>query len=253
MLDSTNTKVILKNAQSTSNVEYAGGDELWALEKYLINYNQSLIYKLTKNQKESQSVLEFGAGIGTLAMLWSKATGIKPECLEIDPKQQSIIRERGFYCHESIATIDKKFDVIYTSNVLEHIEDDLLALKELNSKLKKDGAIVIYVPAFQMLYSEFDKKIGHYRRYEKQDLLQKLNRAGFVVDSAYFSDSIGFFAWLYMKIKGYSDKKSTSKSMRFYDKFIFPLSEIFDDIGLKYLFGKNILIYAKKSNLINHD
>ena len=246
-------KISPNSVQSDSNLEYAGGDELWALEKYLVNYNQSLILKLVKNQKESLDVLEFGAGIGTLATLWNKVTGVKPDCLEIDPKQQSIIRERGFNCHDSIATIDKTFDVIYTSNVLEHIEDDLLTLKQLHSKLKDNGALVIYVPAFQMLYSELDEKIGHYRRYEKQDLLKKLNQSGFVVDSSYFSDSIGFFAWLYMKIKGYSDKKSTSESMRFYDKFIFPLSEIFDAIGFKYLFGKNILIYATKSNLMHYD
>jgi len=251
-IEAKNNGVPMKNAQSISNVEYAGGDELWALEKYLVNYNQSLILKLTKNQKKTRDVLEFGAGIGTLAVLWEKATGIKPECLEIDPKQQSIIRERGFNCHDTIGAIKKTFDVIYTSNVLEHIDDDISALKQLHSKLKAGGVLIIYVPAFKMLYSEFDEKIGHYRRYERRSLLKKLNQSGFVVDSSCYSDSIGFFAWLYLKIKGYSKKGSSADSMKFYDKFIFPLSEIFDDLGFKYLFGKNILVYAKKSSQINH-
>ncbi|MBM3590534.1 MAG: class I SAM-dependent methyltransferase [Alphaproteobacteria bacterium] len=70
-----------KNAQTCSKNNYAGTDELWAGEKYLINYNQDLISKLTKNQHKSNDVLEFGAGIGTLANLWLRETGIKPECL----------------------------------------------------------------------------------------------------------------------------------------------------------------------------
>ena len=212
----------------------------------MINYNQDLISKLTKTQKNSKDVLEFGAGIGTLANLWEQSTGTKPECLEIDPKQRLIIEERGFRCYNCLNSIEKKFDVIYTSNVLEHIEDDLLTLKQLNSKIKNGGSLIIYVPAFQFLYSELDEKVGHYRRYEKQDLFMKLNKAGFRVNKSNFSDSIGFFAWLYIKIKGYSSDKTEDQSMKIYDKYIYPISRLLDTLGCKHLFGKNILVYAQK-------
>lgn len=239
-----------KNAQSDSHTKYAGSDELWAGERYLVNYNQDLIAKLTKNKEHLKDVLEFGAGIGTLATLWEQATGIKPECLEIDPKQRSIIEERGFHCYDSLNSIVKKYDLIYTSNVLEHIEDDQQALEQLNSKLKDGGSLIIYVPAFQLLYSELDDKVGHYRRYQKKDLLAKLTRSGFIVSQSCFSDSIGFFAWLYIKIKGYSPGNSGDKSMRIYDKYIFPFSRLLDAVGCKYFFGKNLLVYAQKNHLI---
>lgn len=240
-----------RNAQTTLNYEYAGSDELWAAEKFLVNYNQDLITKLTKNLTPANDVLEFGAGIGTLANLWAQRTGIKPECLEIDPKQRPIIEARGFRCHSAIQDIEQEFDVIYTSNVLEHIDDDQQALRYLYAKLKPSGTLIIYVPAFQVLYSKLDEKIGHYRRYEKKDLLAKLRRAGFVVREASYADCIGFFAWLYIKIRGYSEQKAQDKSMQIYDRYIFPVSKIFDALGCKYIFGKNILVYAQKPHSPN--
>ena len=65
-------------------------------------------------------------------------------------------------------------DLIYTSNVLEHIDDDLAALKQLRATLSPGGRIAIYVPAMQVLYSDMDRSLGHYRRYGRQELLAKL-------------------------------------------------------------------------------
>lgn len=235
-----------KNAQSDLNRHYTGQDELWIGERYCINYNQDLISKLTRHQNGATDVLEFGAGIGTLAHLWEQSTGIKPECLEIDPKQKDILIQRGFHCYDNLSSVNKSFELIYTSNVLEHIENDLSILYQLNSKIKIGGTLVIYVPAFQILYSDFDEKLGHYRRYEKKDLLEKLNQAGFRINHAHFSDSIGFLTWLYIKMKGYTSSKSEAKKIRVYDQYIFPVSRLFDTLGCKYLFGKNLLIYAQK-------
>lgn len=234
------------NAQTSTNKSYAGGDGLWASEKYLVNYNQDLIRKLTKHQNQSEDVLEFGAGIGTLADLWHKKTGIKPKCVEIDPEQLRIIKIRGFDCYENLDVITRKFDLIYTSNVLEHIQDDRAVLRELYSKLKNGGSLVIYVPAFPILYSAIDEKVGHFRRYHKRDLLEKLKTAGFAVTSSHYSDSLGFFVWLYIKFRGYSSVNEHSKARYIYDKILFPLSKGLDILGLRFAFGKNLLVYAKK-------
>jgi len=116
-----------------------------------------------------------------------------------------------------------------------------------HSKLKNAGSLIIYVPAFQVLYSDLDEKFGHFRRYQKSDLLRKLKNSGFEVTKSRYSDSIGFFAWLFIKIKGYSPEKSKEKSMGIYDKYAFPLSKLLDALGCKFLFGKNLLVYAQKS------
>ena len=236
-----------KNAQNSTNNKFSATAELKAGEKSLTNYNRHLIKKLTKLNKSSTNVLEFGAGLGTLAALWELETGIQPHCLEIDPNLQSIIERRGFHCYESLDSVKKKFDLIYSSNVLEHIEDDQLALKQINSKLNEDGALIIYVPAFQILYSDLDENSGHYRRYTKHDLINKLESAGFDIHGVSYMDCIGFFAWLYIKLKRYVPNKSAESSMKAYDRFIFPLSGFLDELGFKYIFGKNLLVYARKS------
>ena len=236
-----------KNPQNSTNKEYPGTAELKAVENFLNNYNRHLIKKLTKYQKNSTNVLEFGAGIGTLADLWELETGIQPYCLEIDPNLQSIIESRGFHCYRSLDLVEKKFDLIYSSNVLEHIEDDQMALNQINSKLKEGGSLVIYVPAFQILYSDLDENIGHYRRYAKHDLINKIENAGFDIAGVYYTDCIGFFAWLYTKIRGSVPNKSVEGSMKLYDRFIFPFSKLLDELGFKFIFGKNLLVYAKKS------
>lgn len=236
-----------KNAQNITNNEYSATAELKAGEKFLTNYNRHLIKKLTKHQKSSANVLEFGAGIGTLADLWKLETGVQPDCLEIDPNLQSIIESRGFHCYASLDLVEKKYDLIYSSNVLEHIEDDQLALKQINSKLNKCGALIIYVPAFQILYSNLDEHVGHYRRYAKHDLINKLENAGFYIAGVSYVDCIGFFAWLYTKLRGYVPNESVQGSMRSYDRFIFPFSKLLDELGFKYMFGKNLLVYAHKS------
>jgi predicted SAM-dependent methyltransferase len=59
--------------------------------------------------------------------------------------------------------------MIYSSNVLEHIEDDSRALNEMFAKLQINGKLAIYVPAFMFLFSDLDIKAGHFRRYSKKE------------------------------------------------------------------------------------
>jgi predicted SAM-dependent methyltransferase len=135
-------------------------------------------------------------------------------------------------------------DQIYSINVLEHIEDDFSILKEFHRVLGDSGKLYLYLPAFPILYSRFDKKIGHFRRYKKDDLLKNLEEAGFQVKNICYRDSMGFFVALIFKILTRSDTVS-KKSVAIYDKLIFPFSKLFDPI-LGMFFGKNIEAIAVK-------
>jgi len=64
-------------------------------------------------------------------------------------------------------------------DVIEHIENDLDFLREINHYLIADGILVITAPAYQFLWSKEDKDAGHFRRYNLQNLKKKLNEAGF--------------------------------------------------------------------------
>jgi SAM-dependent methyltransferase len=158
--------------------------------------------------------------------------------------------------------VDELFDGVYTSNVLEHIEDDVHALQQIRSVMKPQSNLVVYVPAFQCLYSSWDHSVGHHRRYNKKELLSKLDVAGFDVTKVIYVDTLGFFASFAARIFGY--KKSTevkgekmasyhvadARVLILYDRLFYRVSRIFDFIGFRYIFGKNILAVAKvKKNI----
>jgi SAM-dependent methyltransferase len=235
--------------QDSLNIDYSGTEELWSIENTLTNYSNGIVSSLSKMQpSEAAITLEFGAGIGTLAEIWKKRTGNAPDCVELDIKLQSILRARGFTTFTNLNDTSKLYDLIYTSNVLEHIEDDIGAIKQIHSKLNKDGILGIYVPALMILYSRFDAKVGHIRRYEKSELKKKIKSAGFEVLTCEYSDMIGFFAWLAKKHS--KNTRDTglggNQKLAFYDKYLYPLSNFLDKAGFKHLFGKNLLLIARK-------
>mgnify|MGYP007000168226 len=100
------------------------------------------------------------------------------------------------------------------------------------------GILYLFLPAKMLLWSKMDEAVGHYRRYELKEIERKCENAGFKIKKIQYVDSIGFFASLALKIFGYNTNSGlgSRKSIKFYDKYIFPVSKIFDMFGLKYLF-----------------
>ena len=228
---------------------YSGKKELENSDKFLKNYNLEVV-KIFFNHFESKGskILDFGAGIGTLSILYEKMSGIKPVCVEIDLENRKFLKSKGFLVFKSIFNSKNNFDAVFSSNVLEHIENDQKTLDDIYKKLNKDGLLFLFLPAFQILYSDMDKKVGHFRRYSMQDIKKKLKKAKFQIVYNSYLDSLGFFASLIMKIIGYDEKKGigSPKSLKFYDKYIIPISFFLDKIGLKFFFGKNVVLLAKK-------
>lgn len=83
-------------------------------------------------------------------------------------------------------------DAIVMLNVLEHIEDDQRALEQIRRMLKPNGLFIIEVPSSPSLYDDFDKLVGHYRRYTMGELVSKLKSAGFTLET---KSHLGFFAF----------------------------------------------------------
>ena len=156
-----------------------------------------------------------------------------------------IINKRGFNGVTQINDNDR-YEYIFTSNVLEHIEDDQSALKFLFDHLVNNGKLGIFVPANRYLFSHIDKKLNHYRRYSKRDLMQKVSEEGFHIDTCVYVDSLGLFAWLILKLFRVQISDSDSRILLIYDRFVWPISKFLDKLGLKKLFGKNLLLLATK-------
>jgi SAM-dependent methyltransferase len=239
--------------QSGENSQYSGISELEESSKFLIRYNQFVSNLFSSEFKKfargiDLNVCEFGAGTGTLTELFNKDTGVKPLCVEVDSELINRLRDNGHVTKDQISLFDLPISFVYSSNVLEHIEDDKSTIADIYKKLEIGGLFLIYVPALNLLFSGLDRQVGHYRRYSKQDLNEKLIESGFIVEKIHYVDSLGFFAALLTKFLGYGGKSGLGgeRSLRFYDRYVFPISKVLDKIGVKSLFGKNLFCIARK-------
>ena len=145
------------SVQNQDNFLYSGIEELLDTEEGLENYNTDLVLKLAKGLGISKKIssaegfAEFGAGTGSLAEVWQIKFGLSPLCIEIDPTLIKILQSKGFTTFNSITSISKPLSFVYTSNVLEHIDNDVEALNEIRRKIKPGGKLAIYVPALPFL------------------------------------------------------------------------------------------------------
>ena len=135
-------------------------------------------------------------------------------------------------------------DSIIYVNVLEHIEDDLAELERIRQTLKPGGKCFIFVPALMSLYGEFDRRIGHFRRYSKKQIEEKCRAAGLRILKSKYFDFAGIFPW-YAKYKILRSNSLESGAVALYDKFAVPVIQKFETI-LPVPAGKNVLIVAEK-------
>jgi hypothetical protein len=243
--------------QSENQTSYSGVQELLDSELGLPRYNFELVKLFAKELNlanarigEEARLFEFGAGTGTLAELWQSRYSIKPVCIEIDSMLTQILKSKGFETYKGLDEIESKIKCLYTSNVLEHIEDDVNVLKLLREKMEDDGIVAIYVPALPILFSDLDRSVGHFRRYTKKELLHKVRLAGFQVRACYYNDCLGVVASLIVKVFGYKKqtKLGSRGSLLLYDEYLYPISKILDRYLFKFLIGKNILLIAMNSD-----
>lgn len=223
-------------------MKYSGIENLEAMREAK-NYNKFLLDLILSIPKKSSSVIDFGAGNGTFAI---PVSGLVRSviCVETDPILSAGLRKNGMQVVPDIDLIpDSSIDFLYSLNVLEHIEDDEAITKLWFQKIKPGGELLVYVPAFQFLFSSMDLKVGHFRRYTAASLSSKLIKAGFSISEIQYADSLGILATLIFKMLKRESGNLDLRILRLYDRWIFPLSRVFDLICSKFA-GKNIYIRA---------
>lgn len=239
--------------QSDSQRQFLATQELLDSKKGLAIYNLDVVKKLASGLglKEhlggvSESVVEFGAGTGTLAEIWRSEFRLDPTCIEVDPELINILKSKGFKTYKNIGRVQHEISFIYTSNVLEHIEDDVQALRNMRERMKPGGMIAIYVPALPVLFSDFDRHVGHFRRYKKRELVHKVEIAGFEIHKCFYNDCLGVLATLALRIFGYKNRMDlgSKKSLLIFDTYIYPFSMILDRAIFKRVIGKNLFLFA---------
>jgi SAM-dependent methyltransferase len=139
-------------------------------------------------------------------------------------------------------------DTVICNNVLEHVEDDLKALNNINKILNSnEGNLILVLPAFKFLYSKWDKSIGHLRRYSYRDIEHKLIKTNFFIKVNFYMNMVGLFGWF---LNGQILKNTPTKSRFieqqavFFDRYIVgPLSRI--EKVFHPPFGQSLIIIAK--------
>ena len=229
-------------SQAQGGVRYAGRLELQQTEA-LRNYNR-FICGLFRKAYQGGIILDFGAGIGTLADGMSDLGQIV--CIEVDPEQSEVLRAKGYTVLASVDSLeDDSVSFVYSSNVLEHLEDDLGALRAIHGKMRAGGRLALFVPAFESIWTALDDRVGHRRRYTREGLAAVVARSGFRVEQARYADSIGFLLALLFRLVGSKDGSLNTTHLIIFDRVIFPISRAMDMICRRW-FGKNVYLVARK-------
>ena len=224
---------------------YSGTDNLEVMAE-AANYNNFLLALIRENIKKGDRILDIGAGIGTFGIPLTKE-GYLVRCVEPDESQAALIAAAGLPVSRSVSDIeDDSLDFSYAMNVLEHIKDDTGALRTWLTKLRVGGRMLVYVPAFDLLYSSMDKKVGHHRRYSLGTLSNRATDAGFAIETIRYVDSLGFFAALMYKVLGNESGDINKGALIIYDRFVFPLSRLLDRLFDRQL-GKNVALVAVRA------
>ncbi|HEY2343552.1 MAG TPA: glycosyltransferase [Chthoniobacteraceae bacterium] len=117
-------------------------------------------------------------------------------------------------------------DSVVFLNVLEHIEDDRSVLDGLFATVPDGCRVVVLVPYNMKLYSDFDRELGHFRRYASGELEAKMKAAGFGVETQFFFNKFGVIAWYVANTVG-RQKALTPFQLRVYN-FLTPLFRVLD-------------------------
>ncbi|MEP6661901.1 MAG: methyltransferase domain-containing protein [Acidimicrobiales bacterium] len=192
-------------------------------------------------------ILDFGAGHGTVT---ERLVAFGPvTALDVSPRCLAVLLDR-FAGRDGVDIVggvdaldDRRYGSIVLINVLEHIDDDVAILHELRDLLAPDGKVVLFVPAHRLLYSRFDRMIGHFRRYERSTLRATIGAAGLEPEVLRFVNPVGAVGWLVIaKLLG---RVPTSPgAIRFFDRRAVPILRRLDR-WVRLPFGQSIVCVAR--------
>lgn len=154
--------------------------------------------------------------------------------------------------------VGEKFDIIVAFDVLEHIENDMAALLNINKMLSNQGCLIITVPQHMFLWSQLDEIVKHKRRYSRSELVTKLQKNGFNIS---YVTSFLFTLFPLMLISRMLDKgqdKTQSEEVALEKRVTFPkalnwvfdlfmrIDEVLIRCGISLPFGGTLVVVARK-------
>ena len=213
-------------------------------------------------------VLEVGAGYGTYTRLLADRELV----VVIDvsdaylrglrrrfPDRPFVVRKMDISDPRCISSLScHRLDTIICLNVLEHIEDDVGALRNMFEILgEREGKLALIVPAMPALYGRLDRLAGHHRRYTLPQLAERMGQAGFTLDKIRYFNLLGGIGW-YLNAKLVRHRtledRGIGAQIRVFDSLGVPLARAVDFIA-PFPFGQSLVCtgtarYAPEAGLL---
>jgi len=135
------------------------------------------------------------------------------------------------------------FDSLFILNVIEHVQDDGLALQNCRFLLKTGGILVILVPAYPFLFSAMDRGLGHFRRYTRHSLAARVREQGLTILQNSYFNTLGVLGWFFSG-RILRSKSIQAPEMKTFNKLV-PLARFTDKL-FRQSFGLSVITIAKK-------
>jgi 2-polyprenyl-3-methyl-5-hydroxy-6-metoxy-1,4-benzoquinol methylase len=214
-----------------------------------------IINLLDKNIQTSSSILDVGCGAGTicyyLALQGHKVLGIDisrkaiTECQK-SAKRMGLSSVKFQQSEFPKFNVSMKFDVVIFTEVIEHLPNDKIALKKINSLLKNGGLLILSTPSVNAplhklgATKKFDNEVGHLRRYDLRHLRKLIKDVGFRILETKKTEGI-FRNFLFVN-------PYAGKLVRYlnYSGLLSDMATLLDNISLKFFGESNYIIVARK-------
>jgi SAM-dependent methyltransferase len=202
-------------------------------------------------------LLEVGFGYGQYTRKMAEfvdelvAVDLDPECLGIGHSLPNHVKlvvadasDKGFPEFAG----RRSFDRAVCLNVLEHIEDDVGALRSLHECLKPGGRLLLLVPAHPSLYGPMDRMAGHHRRYTRRMLQGRIEAAGLAPAKVRYINPLGGLGWWFNARFGQPSSlsdPSINRQILWFDRYVQPISRIMSPMSWR-LFGQSVWAVAER-------
>ncbi len=235
---------------------YSGHENLEAIS-HSHRFNKWMYEEIRPEINVNGNILEVGSGIGTFSKML--VNDFPNSHLTLTDVSYEYIVELGkeFQNNKNVTTAKLdlnnqddyerigygQFDSIMAVNVLEHVENDEFALTQLYNMLKDKGTLVILVPSHKVLYNDIDKNIGHFRRYAKKDLKNKIVKSGFDLDRMFCFNALGIIGW-FLNGKVFKKSQVNGNGLKVLDTLV-PVMKQAERVAGKRV-GLSIICYLRK-------
>lgn len=212
-----------------------------------------LIEKIEKYLSKKMKVLDIGCGAGTLDFYLANKVkdiqGVDISKKAIDScnatKENLEIKNVNFkVCFFPSENVKGKFDLVIFTEIIEHLEDDMKALREINKLLNKKGILFLSTPSSNSplhrlgLAKDFDKRVGHVRRYDLHELLDLIQKNGFKIKEVNKTEGI-LRNFLYVN-------QPAGKLVKFLKYFMSDIYTFVDNLTIPVFGESNFIIVAEK-------